>query len=164
MKKTTDTARKLRILVCAHEYPPRCSGIGYVAVNVVNELRNRGHDVTVCAPSGGDLQAGSEWLIKRTGGIGILHYWRAAAHIIRKHEDEFDVIWANNPLFTTKLPKEAERKVVATVHTTYAEYLTTIAHDVSPVLKKYYQYIIRKERQAYKLMRRFKFKIGRAHV
>lgn len=150
-------ARPLRILACLHEYPPACSGIGYVGSNIVSQLRKRGHHVDVCAPTNADIVCGNASLIRVAGGIGILWYWWRAAGFIRKNADAYDIIWLQNPLPLRSLPAG---NIVCTTHTTYTLYTRTLSQEqVSFFLRAYNRLMMYAEKQSYRLLARMPFVI-----
>jgi glycogen synthase len=53
----------MRLLVCTYEYFPYGSGVANVTHAVVEALRKKGIEVTVCAPEGGDINLGGSSLI-----------------------------------------------------------------------------------------------------
>jgi len=123
----------LDILICTQEFPPRGSGIAYVAKNAADALRRRGHKVTVCSPDGPDIARGSEWLIRKTGGLGLLWFWRGARRACRAASH--DVIWTHNPLF---LRRTNGGRFVHTVHTTYLQRRASLGGmQVSPLFRLY---------------------------
>jgi len=139
--------RTKRILLCAHEYPPHGSGIAYVAKNLAQALRKEGHDVLVCSPTGPEIALGSQTLINKTGGLGILVFWRRVRRYLKKRGEQYDIIWCHNPLFTKPV---AHPGFVATVHTTYHERSATIKNErVSRLFRTYYAFMRSQERRAF---------------
>ena len=103
----------MKLLVCASEYPPNCSaGIGNVAYNVIEQLKKMEIECTVCSPTG-DIKLGSSRIIERFGIIGLLYYWHQVSRYFK--ENDFDIVWLNNPLFL-KIPF---KNSLVTVHSTY---------------------------------------------
>ena len=103
----------MKLLVCASEYPPNCSaGIGNVAYNVIEQLKKMEIECTVCSPTG-DIKLGSSRIIERFGIIGLLYYWHQVGRYFK--ENDFDIVWLNNPLFL----KNPFKNSLVTVHTTY---------------------------------------------
>jgi len=87
----------MKLLGCTSEYPPDYSaGIGNVAYNVVEQLRKKGIDCTVCSPNG-DIKLGSSKMIDKFGILGLLYYWWQVYKYFK--ENDFDVVWLHNPLF-----------------------------------------------------------------
>jgi len=120
----------MHILVLATEYPPHAAGIGNVACSVVQQLERMGHRCTVGSPSGRDIRLGSHDLIKRTGILGMLHFWlQVSRHL---NDDGYDAVWIHHPLFLEKMPFG---NAVFTMHTTYhGEYANRVG---SPILWPY---------------------------
>lgn len=137
----------LHILLCAQEYGPKGSGIANVAQALTEELRALGHRVTICSPEGPDVRIGSQTLIERTGGFGILAYWRQLARFVNKNHSSYDVIWVHNPLFLTKITAP---NVVSTVHSTYeAFYRERAVMGASTVHGQYFRFMRWCERRCY---------------
>jgi len=120
----------VHIQVLATEYPPHAAGIGNVACSVVQQLERVGHRCTVCSPSGRDIRLGSHDLIKRTGILGMLHFWlQVSRHL---NGDGYDAVWIHHPLF---LGKMLFWNAVFTTHTTYhGDYANRVG---SPILRLY---------------------------
>jgi 1,2-diacylglycerol 3-alpha-glucosyltransferase len=105
----------MTILVCASEYYPHGSGIANVAYNVTEQLKIMGVDCIVCSPTGPDIKLGSEWLIKKSGIIGLIYYWYQVSKNF-KNKDYYDISWCHNPLFINNSPFD---KYLVTMHSTY---------------------------------------------
>lgn len=106
----------MRILVCASEYPPNGSGIADVAYRMVKEFRKRGHQCLVCSPSGPEIRLGSRGLIRRMGGLGLLHFWWRVKRHFASRTPDWDAVWLHWPLFLGRCPFPA---AVITFHGTY---------------------------------------------
>lgn len=107
----------MKLLVCTSEYPPEySSGIGNVAYNVVDQLRKKGIECTVCSPDG-DVKIGSSLMIAKYGRLGVYYFW----HKVHKNfkTNDYDVVWLHQPLFLEKNPFF---NTIITVHTSIWEY------------------------------------------
>lgn len=93
--------KKMNLLVCASEYYPYGSGIANVAYNVVEQLKKRGVDCTICSPTGPDINLGSRLLIQKFGRLGLLYYWYQVGKYLENNKD-FDLVWLHQPLFIKK--------------------------------------------------------------
>jgi 1,2-diacylglycerol 3-alpha-glucosyltransferase len=105
----------MKILVCSSEYPPFGSGIANVAYNVVEQLRKKGIECTICSPTGPDIRLGSRELISNFGFLGLLYYWYQVSQFFNK-KNAYDVVWLHNPYFIFFNPFP---RCLITVHTTY---------------------------------------------
>lgn len=104
----------MRIIICTTEYPPtHSSGIGNVAFNVVETLKERGIDCTVCSPTNGDIHLGSSRAIERFGILGLLYYWYKVSRFFKNND--YDIAWLHNPLFFSQNPF---KKSLITMHIT----------------------------------------------
>ena len=105
----------MRLLVCTTEYFPHGAGIANVVYNVVERLKERGVECTVCSPRGPDIRLGSWPLIERTGVLGLLDYWyRVSRHF---NENDYDAAWLQNPFIVTENPFT---RSLVTMHSTYS--------------------------------------------
>ena len=104
----------MKLLICASEYYPYGSGIANVAYNVVEQLKKKGIDCTICSPSGPDVKLGNYKLIKKFGIIGLLYYWYKVSKYV--NDNDYDILWAHNPIFLKKI---SIKKFLITYHTTY---------------------------------------------
>ncbi|UGV40036.1 glycosyltransferase family 4 protein [Methanococcoides orientis] len=104
----------MKMLVCASEYYPHGSGIANVAYNVVEQLKKKGIECTVCSPTGPDIKIGSPKLIQNFGIIGLLYYWYKVSKNFETND--FDVIWMHNPFLLNGSPY---KKCVVTLNSTY---------------------------------------------
>lgn len=103
----------MKLLVCATEYYPYGSGIANVVYNVVEKLKEKGIDCTVCSPTGPDIVLGSP---KPLGIIGLLYYWnKVSTHFKSYNNYDFDAVWIHNPLLVKKSPFN---KCLVTMHAT----------------------------------------------
>ena len=119
------------------EYPPDASGIGNVARFVAEEFIKKGHQCTICSPSGPDITIGDKNYINKFGGLGIIHFWYQVSKYFDNNYAEFDAIWLHQPLFVLK--KCPFPKGLITVHTTYSgRYLKNYS-----IIKKLYQICMR---------------------
>lgn len=100
------------------EYPPDASGIGNVARFIAEEFIKKGHECTICSPSGPDIFLGDKKYENRFGGLGTIHFWYQVSKYFENNYAEFDAIWLHQPLFVLK--KCPFPKGVITVHTTYS--------------------------------------------
>ena len=105
----------MKILVCSSEYPPYGSGIGNVVSNIVEQLRKKGVECTICSPTGPDIHFGSQKLIDNFGFLGLLYYWCQVSHFFYK-KNNYDVVWLHNPYFIFNNPFP---KSLITIHSTY---------------------------------------------
>ena len=105
----------MKLLICTPEYPPDYSaGIGNVAYNVVEQLKKKGVECTVCSPNG-DIKLGSSKMIAKMGIIGLLYYWHQVSKYFKGQENDFDTIWLHNPLF---LRDGSFQRSLITMHST----------------------------------------------
>lgn len=106
---------RTRLLICTTEYFPHGAGIANAVYNVVERLKERGIDCTVCSPRGPDIRLGSWPLIERTGVVGLLDYW----HQVSRHfkDNDYDAAWLQNPFIVTGNPF---RRCLVTMHSTYS--------------------------------------------
>jgi len=105
----------MKVLVCSSEYPPFGSGIANVAFNVVEQLRKKGIECTICSPTGPDIHLGSRVLINNFGFLGLMYYWFRVTLFFNRNDD-YDVVWLHNPYFIIKNPFSHS---LITIHTTY---------------------------------------------
>jgi glycosyltransferase involved in cell wall biosynthesis len=104
----------MKLLVCATEYYPHGSGIANVAYNVVEKLKEKGIDCTICSPTGPDIEVGTS---RPLGIIGLIYYWHQVAQYFKENSSyEFDAVWLHNPLFIEKFP--FDNKCLATMNAT----------------------------------------------
>jgi len=106
----------MRILVCTSEYYPHGSGIANVAYYVVENLKKRGMDCTVCSPTGPDIKLGSSKLIQKTGIIGLIYYWNEVNKYVNTQDKHYELVWCHNPLF---LKKDILNQSIMTMNSTY---------------------------------------------
>lgn len=102
----------MRLLVCASEYYPYGSGIANVAYNIVEKLKVRNLECTVCSPNGPDIRIKSK---VGYGRLSLLQYWHKMGHYLKEKSDLYDILWLHNPLFLTKIPFD---KQLITMHIT----------------------------------------------
>lgn len=157
-RKGESRRRRLRILLCAHEYPPMGSGIAYVVKNLAAALGAAGHAVRVCSPMGPDVRLGSRNLIERTGGIGILRFWEAVRRHLSQRGEEYDIVWCHNPLFRRAVEHPG---LLFTVHTTYLQRSRTNP-ATGVAFSLYNAYMRLRERRAYRAMRTARFTVTSA--
>jgi glycosyltransferase involved in cell wall biosynthesis len=94
----------MKLLICVSEYPPDYSaGIGNVAYNVVERLKKKGIECTVCSPNA-DIKLGSSWMIAKFGRLGLLYYWHQVSKYFKKRAEDYDLVWLHNPLFIKNSP------------------------------------------------------------
>jgi len=103
----------MKLLVCTSEYFPYGSGIANVTYNVVEQLKKKGVECTICSPTGPDIILGSKTLIKKTGIIGLLYYWICVSFYFK--DNSYDIVWLQNPF----LLREKSWNCVVTMHSTY---------------------------------------------
>lgn len=119
----------MNLLVCATEYYPHGFGIANVAHRVVEHLKAKGVQCTVCSPTGPDITTGSRRLIRELAVGGLLHYWTGVSRL--PGADEYDAVWMHNPLFPGASPFPHG---VATIHSTY---LNKFSQGMAP--QRYYR-------------------------
>lgn len=135
----------MRILVCASEYPPRGSGIADVAWRMVREFEKRGHQCTVCSPSGPDVRLGSHRLIRRLGGIGVLYFWWCVQRHFKGGTPEWDAVWLHWPMFLGWCPFPG---ALVTFHGTYHGFYKMADQMRSPWhVRRYYAFMEMAERR-----------------
>ena len=103
----------MKNLICASEYYPYGSGIANVAYNIVEQLKKRGVDCTVCSPTGPDIKLKS---LNGYGLLGLIPYWNRVNKFLKKRAEDYDVVWLHNPLFLKDNPFQ---RSLITIHTTY---------------------------------------------
>jgi len=104
----------MNLLVCTTEYFPHGGGIANVAYNVVEQLKGKGVECTVCSPTGPDIKIGSQSLIQKTGIGGMLDYWYQVS--LHFENNNYDVVWLQNPFIFNGNPF---RRCLVTMHSTY---------------------------------------------
>ena len=105
----------MKLLICTSEYPTDYSaGIGNVAYNVVEQLRKKGIECTVCSPNA-DIKLGSSKMIANFGRLGLLYYWHRVSKYFKKRAEDYDLVWLHNPLFIRNNPF---KKSLITMHIT----------------------------------------------
>ncbi|AKB18815.1 glycosyltransferase family 4 protein [Methanosarcina sp. WWM596] len=133
----------MKVLVCTSEYYPSGSGIANVVYNVVEQLKKKGIECTVCSPNGPDIVAISSEYRNNFGGIGLAYFWYKVSKSFQGQDSKFDVVWLHQPIFLLK--KSPFKKAIITVHTTY------VGKDNKqikyPRLKKAYYMIMNKIEQ-----------------
>ena len=105
---------RMRLLICTTEYYPHGSGIANVAYNVVMQLEKNGVECIICSPTGPDIKLGNQTLIKKTGIIGMLHYWYQVSRYF--NNCDYDAVWLHNPYF---IKRPSFKHSLVTIHTTY---------------------------------------------
>jgi glycosyltransferase involved in cell wall biosynthesis len=105
----------MKVLVCSSEYYPFGGGIANVVLNVTKGLERLGVTCVVCSPSGPDVRLGSYKMIRKSGRLGLLHFWHQVKGYLDSQGDTYDCIWLHNPLF---LQRVRARHCVATIHVT----------------------------------------------
>jgi glycosyltransferase involved in cell wall biosynthesis len=83
---------------------------------MVREFEKRGHTCTVCSPTGPDIALGSDKMIKRLGGLGLLYFWWRVSRYFQGKAGEWDAVWLHWPMFMAGSPF---RRAVITFHGTY---------------------------------------------
>lgn len=104
----------MKLLVCTTEYFPYGAGIANVVYNVVEQLKEKGVECTVCSPTGPDIKLGSQSLIQKTGIIGLLYYWYQVSRFFK--DNDYDVVWLQNPFILAGNPF---KHCLVTMHSTY---------------------------------------------
>lgn len=105
----------MRLLVCTTEYFPHGAGIANVVYNIVERLKERGVECTVCSPKGPDIRLGNWPLIEKAGVVGLLNYWyRVSRHF---KDSDYDAAWLQNPFIVTENPF---KRCLVTMHSTYS--------------------------------------------
>jgi len=135
----------LKIVVCTSEYPPYASGIGNVAYRMVKEFEKSGHTCTVCSPTGPDIKLGSYRLIRRSGGLGLLHFWWQVSRHFAGKSARWDSVWLHWPMFLGRIPFP---NAVVTYHGTYRGF-RDMAREMGSSLfvKAYYGFMELAERR-----------------
>jgi glycosyltransferase involved in cell wall biosynthesis len=105
----------MRLLVCTTEYFPHGAGMANVVYNIVEQLKRRGIECTVCSPKGPDIRLGSWGLIERAGVVGLIDYWYQVSRYFKSNE--YDVVWLQNPFIIAENPF---KRCLATMHSTYS--------------------------------------------
>lgn len=136
----------MKLLICATEYYPHGSGIANVAYNIVEQLKKRGIDCTVCSPTGPDIKLGSSNLIEKSGIVGLLYYWYRVSKYFKDKTEDYDAVWLHNPLFLNRNP--FPRSLVTMNSTYYGKAL----RGVEP--KVYYKIVSKIERYCLNRMKK----------
>ncbi|MCT8336587.1 glycosyltransferase family 4 protein [Methanoculleus sp. Afa-1] len=105
----------MRLLVCTTEYFPHGAGIANVVYNVVQQLKERGIECTVCSPKGPDIRLGNWPLIEKAGVVGLLNYWYRVSRYFR--DSDYDAVWLQNPFIIANNPF---KRCLVTMHSTYS--------------------------------------------
>jgi 1,2-diacylglycerol 3-alpha-glucosyltransferase len=105
----------VRLLVCTTEYFPHGAGMANVVYNIVQQLKLRDIECTVCSPKGPDIRLGSWPLIEKAGVVGLINYWYRVSRHFR--DNDYDVVWLQNPFIITDNPF---RRCLVTMHSTYS--------------------------------------------
>lgn len=106
----------MKILICTPEFPPKASGIGIVVKSVVDQFKIEGHECIICSPTGPDILVGSQSLIERSGGPGLIYFWECVRKYFKNNVSDYDSIWLHHPLFVFENPFGES---LITMHTTY---------------------------------------------
>lgn len=102
---------------------------------MVKEFRKRGHECTVCSPTGPDIKLGSSFLIRRLAGLGLLHYWWCVQRRFSGGTPEWDAVWMHWPLFAGRCPFASG---FITFHGTYRGFRDMAREMRSPRLVRLY--------------------------
>ncbi|WP_317064693.1 glycosyltransferase family 4 protein [Methanoculleus caldifontis] len=105
----------MRLLVCTTEYFPHGAGMANVVYNIVEQLKSRGVECTVCSPKGPDIRLGSWPLIEKAGVVGLLNYWYRVSQHFR--DNDYDAAWLQNPFIVAENPF---KRCLVTMHSTYS--------------------------------------------
>jgi len=106
----------MKILICAHEYYPKGSGIANLVYHLKNCFLKKGNSVKICSPIGPDYKIGSQILIEKFGGIGIIYFWYKVSKLLEKIADDYDIIYLHNPFLFKKINK---KNIICVTHTLY---------------------------------------------
>jgi len=106
---------RMRLLVCTTEYFPHGAGMANVVYNIVEQLKSRGVECTVCSPKGPDIRLGSWPLIEKAGVVGLLNYWYRVSQHFR--DNDYDAAWLQNPFIVAENPF---KRCLVTMHSTYS--------------------------------------------
>lgn len=105
----------MRLLVCTTEYFPHGAGMANVVYNIVQQLKGKDIECTVCSPKGPDIRLGSWPLIEKAGVVGLINYWyRVSRHF---KDNDYDVVWLQNPFIIAENPF---KRCLVTMHSTYS--------------------------------------------
>lgn len=105
----------MRLLVCTTEYFPHGAGMANVVYNIVQQLKGKNIECTVCSPKGPDIRLGSWPLIEKAGVVGLINYWYRVSQYFR--DNDYDVAWLQNPFIITENPF---KRCLVTMHSTYS--------------------------------------------
>jgi glycosyltransferase involved in cell wall biosynthesis len=122
----------MKILAVLSAWHPHytSSSIGKVVYNVATRLKEKGDDIDVCAPVGGDVTFFNPLYLKLTKNLvfinhfyRMLYFWLKAISFIKRNYDDYDLFWVNNPnpLIWRFANKKLFNKISFTIHTTYSE-------------------------------------------
>ncbi len=139
----------MKILICSSEYYPKGSGIANVAYYVAQELKKKGHSITVLSTDCGDINFKEyESRISKFGGLALIGFWEKARKCIIASYEDYDLFWVHNPLFLRKIKPN---KIFATIHTTYVQYAEIYKTFPYPWhIKQYYKVMKLIEKYCYK--------------
>lgn len=145
--------KKLKILMCGIEYPPKGSGIAYLIYYLEKTWRKMGHKVEIHTPTFSHLKKNvfSAHLFSHLGGIGVLYFWFQASSIVLKGLNKYDLIYLHNPYLFRRIESN---NVFCVIHTLYKFSHTS---NSSLFLKFYLVIMTFFERTCFSLMRNLKF-------
>jgi 1,2-diacylglycerol 3-alpha-glucosyltransferase len=112
---------------------------------MVKEFERRGHKCVVCSPGGPDVRLGSQTLVRRLGGLGLLYFWWCVQRYFGGKMSQWDAVWLHWPMFVRRCPFPS---AVVTFHGTYRGFHGMARDMRSPWhVRQYYAFMEMAERR-----------------
>jgi glycosyltransferase involved in cell wall biosynthesis len=108
-----------RILLATPEYPPYGSGIAHAVYQLQDRIIKKGVGVDVLCPGDVRIKA-SNLLLKISGLSGKIPFWQQVASYLARKADDYDAVWLHAPLMLSTRKLSNAKKLMVTVHSTYA--------------------------------------------
>ncbi len=144
----------MNILICAHEYYPQGSGIANVVYNLKKGFTKKGNNVKICSPTGPDYKIGSQKLIEKFAGLGIIYFWYKVSQLLKKLTNKYDIIYLHNPFLFKKINVD---NITCVTHTLYYFVYKEFCYK-NRLLLPYYILMITLEFLSYKIfLKNFNF-------
>lgn len=117
----------MKILICTPEYPPHySSGIGNVVKCLKNELEKNGLSITICSTLCSDIELGNGAISKKFVNIRSIYvsvFWHKAINYVKENVDNYDLIWAHDPMPHFLLSFPQNKNLIITFHTIHSYYI-----------------------------------------
>ena len=149
---------KLKILICASEYPPYTSGAGNVVYNTVKYFRQAGHICKICSPIGPDIKLCDSRVISLLSRVeifyylySVIYYWWKARRYVIENTKKYDILVLHNinPLVQWNSQITGNGTFI-TLHTTYFGHYKNVLHK--GLMANYYKYMTQLEQESLKNM------------